>query len=70
MCRALGSPRSLPGLAEDHQPMFSCGRLSPPPPFKGWGFGLGLTVVDDPVANKVLRDAGAVTWAGATSTEF
>lgn len=57
----------LPGRAD----LESFGRpLFPPPTFKGMGFGLGLGVVDEPVANKVLCSTGAVTWGGALSTEF
>jgi CubicO group peptidase (beta-lactamase class C family) len=38
--------------------------------FDGVGFGLGLSVVLDPVANRVLSSAGEYAWGGAASTAF
>ena len=38
--------------------------------FAGVGFGLGFSVVDDPVANKVLSTEGEFAWGGAASTAF
>ncbi|MDQ1397573.1 MAG: hypothetical protein QOG64_2832 [Acidimicrobiaceae bacterium] len=38
--------------------------------FAGMGFGLGFSVVDDPVANKVLSNEGEYAWGGAASTAF
>jgi CubicO group peptidase (beta-lactamase class C family) len=38
--------------------------------FTGVGFGLGLAVMGDPVANKVLCSAGELAWGGAASTTF
>jgi CubicO group peptidase (beta-lactamase class C family) len=38
--------------------------------FDGVGFGLGFSVVDDPVANKVPCSAGEFAWGGAASTAF
>ncbi|MBA2624429.1 MAG: beta-lactamase family protein [Acidimicrobiia bacterium] len=38
--------------------------------FDGVGFGLGFSVVDDPVRNKVLSSAGEYAWGGAASTAF
>ena len=38
--------------------------------FDGVGFGLGFSVVRDPVANKVLSSAGEFAWGGAASTAF
>lgn len=38
--------------------------------FHGVGFGLGFSVVDDPVANKVLSSKGEFAWGGAASTAF
>jgi CubicO group peptidase (beta-lactamase class C family) len=38
--------------------------------FAGVGFGLGFSVVHDPVANKVLSSAGEFAWGGAASTAF
>lgn len=68
-------PRTVRYMMANHLPgradLECFGRpLFPPPTFKGMGFGLGLGVVDDPVANRVLCSAGAATWGGALSTEF
>jgi CubicO group peptidase (beta-lactamase class C family) len=38
--------------------------------FAGVGFGLGFSVVVDPVANKVPRSRGELAWGGAASTAF
>ncbi|HZD01409.1 MAG TPA: serine hydrolase domain-containing protein [Actinomycetes bacterium] len=38
--------------------------------FCGVGFGLGFSVVDDPLASKVLSSAGEFAWGGAASTAF
>jgi CubicO group peptidase (beta-lactamase class C family) len=38
--------------------------------FDGVGFGLGFSVVEDPVKNKVLSSAGEYAWGGAASTAF
>lgn len=38
--------------------------------FTGVGFGLGFSVVEDPVANKVLSSPGELAWGGAASTAF
>lgn len=38
--------------------------------FDGVGFGLGFSVVDDPVKNKVLGSRGEFGWGGAASTAF
>ena len=38
--------------------------------FDGIGFGLGFSVVLDPVANKVLCSPGEFAWGGAASTAF
>jgi len=38
--------------------------------FDGVGFGLGFSVVRDPVANRVLSSAGEFAWGGAASTAF
>ena len=38
--------------------------------FDGVGFGLGFSVVDDPVKTKVLSSAGDFGWGGAASTVF
>jgi CubicO group peptidase (beta-lactamase class C family) len=38
--------------------------------YDGVGFGLGFSVVDDPVKNKVLSSEGEYAWGGAASTAF
>src|SRR3954454_13184690 len=38
--------------------------------FHGIGFGLGFSVVDDPVANRVPSSRGEFAWGGAASTAF
>jgi CubicO group peptidase (beta-lactamase class C family) len=38
--------------------------------FEGIGFGLGFSVVDNPVANKVVSTKGEFAWGGAASTAF
>src|SRR5205823_14197062 len=38
--------------------------------FDGMGFGLGFSVLVDPVKNKVLANAGEFAWGGAASTAF
>ena len=38
--------------------------------FDGVGFGLGFSVVLDPVENKVVSSAGEFAWGGAASTAF
>jgi len=38
--------------------------------FDGVGFGLGFSIVDDPVAGKFPSSAGEFAWGGAASTAF
>jgi CubicO group peptidase (beta-lactamase class C family) len=38
--------------------------------FDGVGFGLGFSVMQDPVANRVLTTPGEFGWGGAASTAF
>ena len=38
--------------------------------FDGIGFGLGFSVLEDPVKNRVLSSAGEFAWGGAASTAF
>ena len=38
--------------------------------FDGVGFGLGFSVIDDPVKNKVPASPGEFAWGGAASTAF
>jgi CubicO group peptidase (beta-lactamase class C family) len=39
-------------------------------PFSGFGFGLGFSVLQDPIAAKTLSSAGEFAWDGAASTAF
>ncbi len=45
-------------------------RLFSETPFEGTGFGLGFSVVDDPVALHGLASRGEYGWGGAASTLF
>src|SRR3954469_23476138 len=38
--------------------------------FAGHGFGLGFSVLEDPLAAKVLASPGELAWGGAPSTSF
>ncbi|MDT8914603.1 serine hydrolase domain-containing protein [Amycolatopsis sp. PS_44_ISF1] len=38
--------------------------------FDGFGFGLGFSVLEDPVKAKTLSSAGEYAWGGAASTAF
>jgi CubicO group peptidase (beta-lactamase class C family) len=64
---ALMTRNHLPGdtdLAEFGRPLFA------ESPFDGFGFGLGFSVLRDPVKAKVLSDPGEYAWGGAASTAF
>jgi CubicO group peptidase (beta-lactamase class C family) len=72
--RLLG-PRTVRYMATNHLPghvdLEAFGRpLFAETTFDGVGFGLGFSVVEDPVANKVPNSAGAFAWGGAASTAF
>jgi len=72
--RLLGS-RTLRYMARNHLPggvdLEAIGRpLFAETTFDGVGFGLGFSVVDNPVANKVLASPGEFAWGGAASTAF
>jgi CubicO group peptidase (beta-lactamase class C family) len=72
--RLLG-PRTLRYMATNHLPghvdLEAFGRpLFAETTFDGVGFGLGFSVVEDPVANKVPRSPGEFAWGGAASTAF
>ena len=57
----------LPGgldLATFGRPLFA------ETPFDGVGFGLGFSVVIDPVTAKVDCSAGELSWGGAACTAF
>jgi CubicO group peptidase (beta-lactamase class C family) len=72
--RILGS-RTLAYMARNHLPggadLEAFGRqLFAETTFDGVGYGLGFSVLLDPVANKVLSSAGELAWGGAASTFF
>jgi CubicO group peptidase (beta-lactamase class C family) len=72
--RVLGS-RTLAYMARNHLPggadLEAFGRpLFAETTFDGVGYGLGFSVLLDPVANKVLASAGELAWGGAASTFF
>ena len=72
--RLLG-PRTVEYMTDNHLPggadLEQIGRpLFAETTFDGVGFGLGFSVVMNPVANKVLGNAGEFAWGGAASTAF
>jgi CubicO group peptidase (beta-lactamase class C family) len=72
--RLLG-PRTVDYMTDNHLPggadLEQVGRpLFAETTFDGVGFGLGFSVVMNPVANKVLSNAGEFAWGGAASTAF
>lgn len=72
--RLLGS-RTVRYMTRNHLPggadLESFGRpLFAETAFNGVGFGLGFSVLQDPVQNKVPSTAGEYAWGGAASTAF
>jgi CubicO group peptidase (beta-lactamase class C family) len=72
--RLLGT-RTLAYMTRNHLPggadLESFGRrLFAETTYDGIGYGLGLAVLLDPVANKVLSTPGELAWGGAASTFF
>ncbi len=72
--RLLGT-RTVRYMAQNHLPggvdLEAIGRpLFSETTFDGMGFGLGFSVLDDPVKNKVLASTGEFAWGGAASTAF
>jgi CubicO group peptidase (beta-lactamase class C family) len=72
--RLLGT-RTVRYMASNHLPggadLEAFGRpLFAETTFDGVGFGLGFSVVEDPVKNKVLSTRGEFAWGGAASTAF
>ncbi len=72
--RLLGS-RTLRYMATNQLPgnvdMQAFGRpLFSESSYEGVGFGLGFSVLLDPVAYRVLSSAGEIAWGGAASTAF
>ena len=69
------SPRTVGYMARNHLPggqdLETFGRpLYAESTFRGVGFGLGFSVVIDPVPGKVTGSAGEISWGGAASTVF
>ena len=69
------SPRTVAFMARNHLPggvdLEAFGRpLFAETTFDGVGFGLGFSVVVDPVANKVPASVGDFGWGGMASTVF
>jgi len=69
------SPRTVAYMGRNHLPggadLDAFGRsMGPETSFLGVGFGLGFAVAIDPVAGKVLRSAGELSWGGMASTAF
>jgi len=72
--RLLGS-RTVSYMTRNHLPgdvdLEAFGRpLFAETTFDGIGFGLGFSVMKDPVKNKVLSQPGEYSWGGAASTAF
>ncbi len=71
--RLLGS-RTLAYMTTNHLPddrdMASFGHPISGEPDEGVGFGLGFSVVLDPVRHRTLSSAGELAWGGAASTSF
>ncbi|MFD8499528.1 serine hydrolase domain-containing protein [Amycolatopsis sp. NPDC059657] len=72
--RVLG-PRTVELMASNHLPghvdLEAYGRpLFAEMPFDGHGFGLGFSVLEDPIKAKSLASAGEFAWGGAASTAF
>ncbi|KDN22942.1 serine hydrolase domain-containing protein [Amycolatopsis rifamycinica] len=69
------SPRTVTLMASNHLPghvdLEQFGRpLFAEMPFDGHGFGLGFSVLEDPVKARTLSSAGEFAWGGAASTAF
>jgi CubicO group peptidase (beta-lactamase class C family) len=69
------SPRTVSYMASNHLPggvdLEEFGRpLFSETTFDGVGFGLGVSVVTNPLAGKVLTSAGEYGWGGAFSTSW
>jgi CubicO group peptidase (beta-lactamase class C family) len=69
------SPRTVAYMTRNHLPggvdLQAFGRpISAESAFEGLGFGLGFSVLLDPVAAKVLSSSGEYAWSGLARTEF
>lgn len=67
------SPRTLRLMTANHLPggrdLMSCARY-PDEEHRGCGFGLGFSVVVDPVAAGSFGNRGEYGWSGAANTHF
>ena len=75
--RPLLGPRTLRFMARNHLPGGAELEAFARPvaafaetAFAGHGFGLGFSVVEDPVAAKIAASPGELAWGGAASTTF
>ncbi len=69
------SPRTVAYMTRNHLPggadLAAFGRpISAESAFEGLGFGLGVSVVVDPTAGRVLTSAGEYGWSGLARTAF
>jgi len=69
------APRTVELMASNHLPgradLEAFGRpLFAEMPFHGYGFGLGFSVLEDPVKARTLASPGEFAWGGAASTAF
>ncbi len=69
------APRTVALMTRNHLPggadLEAFGRpLFAEIPFSGFGFGLGFSVLTDPVKAETLSSAGEFAWGGAASTAF
>jgi CubicO group peptidase (beta-lactamase class C family) len=69
------SPRTVATMTSNHLPgdvdLATYGRpINAETPFYGSGFGLGFSVLINPVAAKTLSTNGEFSWGGAASTVF
>jgi CubicO group peptidase (beta-lactamase class C family) len=64
--KRLLSPRTVELMASNHTGDMVNGQFGRPP--RGMGFGLGVQVVQDPVAADLRQSAGTFGWAGAYGT--
>ncbi len=72
--RLLG-PRTVAYMTRNHLPggvdLENFGRpIFAESTYRGVGFGLGFSVVDDPLAGKLLTSGGEYAWGGMASTAF
>jgi len=68
------SPRTVRYMSQNHLPdgadLGTFGRPFGEAPLAGFGYGLGVAVVRDPLRSKVVSSMGELSWGGAASTAF